>query len=150
MNNIEAIREALEDGRASLCDDWKGDVPTCLADRYSKGFAALSALTQPQPEAREEDIEALQEALAEGRPAMLGETYDAALAALSRLAAKEGQGDDELTELWAVVMEAIVEIDHGHPMLARDMLVSAYDDGLPFKTSQPVAPATSEKPEEER
>lgn len=62
--------------------------------------------------------------------------------ALSAPDAKEGQADDdELTELWAVVMEAIVEIDHGHPTMARDILVNAYDDGLPYKTRQPAAPA---------
>ena len=58
---------------------------------------------------------------------------------------EEEREDDELVELWAVVMEAIVEIDHGRPTMARDILVSAYDDGLPCQR-QPAAPA-SEKGE---
>ena len=70
-------------------------------------------------------------------------SFDEALAALS----SSGQGaeereDSELVELWAVVMEAIVEIDHGRPAMARKILVDAYDDGLPCQRyPQPAAPA---------
>ena len=127
---------------------YDGHTPESTLDRLMS-IEAFSAQADPALDAREFVRDWI--VANHGVLSMAGAAAQDLIARLqARLSASgqgEGSDDPELVELWAVVMEAIVEIDHGRPTRARDILVSAYDDGLPCQR-QPAAPAP-EKGEKE-
>ena len=62
-----------------------------------------------------------------------------------RAEANSPDAEDQLENLWAIVMEAIVEIDHGRATMARKISVDAYDAELPL--NKPAASGSEEAKE---